>query len=78
MINRIMSLDSPDFPDMYSFAGYPYKEKKRPLLINIDGYEWCVFGDRGLNDIVDDPLFFGKLSIFGFPLTEESQYLGFT
>lgn len=77
MTNMNQSFDSPDLPDMYAFAGYPYKEKES-LLIYIDGYKWRVFGNRGFEDVVNDSLLFSKNGVFGFPLTEKSEYFSFT
>ena len=70
MINVSPQIDLPRFPELYVFAGYPYKDEKT-VLINVDGYKWCVFGDNRLDDVVNDSFSLSKLSVFGFPLSEE-------
>lgn len=36
--------------------------------VEIHGDKWCVLGDSGLSDLMDDSLIYSKLQVFGFPL----------
>ena len=38
--------------------------------VEVYGDKWCVLGDNGVGDLVDDALVFGKRRVFGFALVE--------
>ena len=51
-------------------AGQP--ESHAPMaLAEIHGDVWCVLGNRGISDFVDDSLLYSKRQVFGFPLSEQ-------
>lgn len=77
MSNKIAP-DIFDLPEVNIFAGYLDQSNEKPLLVNIDGYKGSVLGDVGFDDVVNNTLLFSKIGVFGFPLVEESKYLGFT
>ncbi len=51
----------------YFFAGEPQAEKPMALT-EIHGDKWCVLGDSRVSDVVDDPLVYRELQVFGFSL----------
>ena len=51
----------------YFFAGKPQREEPMALA-EIHGDKWCVLGDSGVPDVMDDPFVYSKLQVFGFPL----------
>ena len=58
---------------LYFFAGYPYRdEQEKSFDIHVDGYKWCVWGNRRLDDVRDDAFLFSEDSVFGFTLIKES------
>jgi hypothetical protein len=38
--------------------------------VEIHGDDWCVLGNRGVCDLVNDPLVYGERQVFGFPLAK--------
>ena len=51
----------------YFFAGKPQREEPMALA-EIHGDKWCVLGNSGVSDVMDDPFVYSKLQVFGFPL----------
>lgn len=71
MAGRPKPIDLHKFPEIKAFAGY--LDQETPITsIDIDGYKWCVLRDVRHDNVINDPLIFRKMRVFGFPLPEES------
>jgi hypothetical protein len=65
-----MELERTKAPELgYFFAGIPQPDAAMALT-EIHGDKWCVFGDAGISDFVNDALRYSKTQVFGFPLSK--------
>ena len=62
--------DNSSHPTVGYFSAGEAQRGEVMALAEIHGDQWCVFGDSGLSDFVNDPLFYSKLQVFGFPLSK--------
>ncbi len=47
-----------------------YEDGIPSASVEVYGDKWCVLGNGGLSDVVDDSFVFGERNVFGFALVE--------
>ena len=71
IVNLIMKTQSQEIiPADINTVRTAYEEGIPAASIEIHGYKWCIWGNNGVNDLVDDALVFGERRVFGFALME--------
>lgn len=49
------------------FAGIK-PETDDTILFEVHGDDWCLLGNDRRTNVINDPFFFSKLQVFGFPI----------
>ena len=71
MYDSIMTTQSQEkIPSDSNTVRTAFEEGIPSASIEVHGDKWCVWGNSGVGDLVDDALVFGERRVFGFALVE--------